>query len=209
MKEPSLRYHEIDALRVIALALLIIYHIFMCYQSVPEKVMFLQYDQLLKEYWFIGELLNIWRIPVLFVISGMAVGFVLPRRTVKELVRDRMMRLVPPLVFGSLVIVPIYPVLYAIYHGDPVFYFPNPGHLWFLINQVSYTILLLPLIVYVKNRPDNIMIRGLRRILPFGVLIVFPVPLTGDDCFATAPFLVLSDPFLVWIYLLRDWISAR
>jgi peptidoglycan/LPS O-acetylase OafA/YrhL len=140
MEKSATRYYEIDALRVIALVLLIIYHIFLCYQPFANKLMFLQYDQLLENYWFMGELLSIWRIPVLFLISGMAAGFLLRRRTVKELVHDRLMRLVPPLFFGSFVIVPVFPALYAIYQGDPVWYLPNPGHLWFLINLVSYTI---------------------------------------------------------------------
>ncbi|MEM7396651.1 MAG: heparan-alpha-glucosaminide N-acetyltransferase domain-containing protein, partial [Verrucomicrobiota bacterium] len=82
--KPVTRYYEIDALRVVALLLLIIYHIFISYQPFAGMLRFIQYDQLLEKYWFIGELLNIWRIPVLFLISGMAVGFILQRRTVKD-----------------------------------------------------------------------------------------------------------------------------
>ena len=62
------RHHEIDALRVIALCLLILYHVFVCYQPFANMLMFLQYEQLLEKYWFVGSLLNIWRIPVLFLI---------------------------------------------------------------------------------------------------------------------------------------------
>jgi glucan biosynthesis protein C len=176
IKSPP-RHYEIDALRVIALGLLILYHIFVCYQPFANMLMFLQYDQLLEKYWFIGELVNIWRIPVLFLVSGMAVGFILGRRTITELLCDRMMRIVPPLCFGSLVIWPVFPALYALYEGRPPSYLPSPGHLWFLQNLVSYTVLLLPLFVYMKGRPDNAMVRALRRLLPLGLLVALPLPL--------------------------------
>ena len=171
IKSPP-RHYEIDALRVIALGLLILYHVFVCYQPFANMLMFLQYDQLLEKYWFIAELVNIWRIPVLFLVSGMAVGFILGRRTITELLCDRMMRIVPPLCFGSLVIWPVVPALYALYEGRAPSYLPSPGHLWFLQNLVSYTVLLLPLFVYVKGRPDNAMVRALRRLLPLGLLLV-------------------------------------
>ncbi len=171
------RHYEIDALRVIALFLLILYHIFVCYQPFAEVLNFLRYDQLLEEWWFLGDLLNVWRIPVLFVISGMALGFVLRRRTVKELYIDRMIRLVPPLIFGALVIFPIFPALFALYKGNPIRYFPSPGHLWFLQNLVSYTILMLPLVFWIKKRPENFLIRSIRATMPFGLLVLLPVPL--------------------------------
>lgn len=191
------RHYEIDAMRVIALALLILYHILVCYQPFANMLMFLQYEQLLVKYWFVGDLLNIWRIPVLFLISGMAVGFVLGRRTIKELVCDRMMRIVPPFLFGSLVIFPVFPALYALYEGNPPTYQPNPGHLWFLQNMASYTVLLLPLIVYVKRRPDNCMVRGLRRLLPVGVLVVLPFPLMLETA--------LSQPDIFAFFPVRFW----
>lgn len=171
------RHYEIDALRVIALVLLIIYHIFACYQPFANMLQFLQYDELLEKYWFIGELLNIWRIPVLFVISGMAVGFVMRRRTVKEVFVDRMIRLVPPLLFCTFVIYPFFPALYAIYHGKSPTYQPHPGHLWFVQSLVSYTILMLPLIMVVKKWPENSLVRAIRWSLPVGLLVILPLPL--------------------------------
>jgi glucan biosynthesis protein C len=219
--EPNPRHYEIDALRVLALALLIVYHIFLCYQPFADQLMFLKYDELLDEYWFLGELLSFWRIPLLFVISGMASGFVLRRRTVRELVHDRLMRLVPPLVFGAFVVVPVFPAIYAIYTGAPVRYFPSPGHLWFLINLVSYTILMLPLIIYVKRHPENLLIRMTRGVLPYGLLVILPVPLALEtaisrpDAFAFFPvrfwygFLCYAIGFLLLSVGDKFWNSIR
>ncbi|MEM9016347.1 MAG: acyltransferase family protein [Verrucomicrobiota bacterium] len=175
--QPTTRHYEIDALRVVALTLLILYHIFVSYQPFAGMLQFIQYEDQLERYWFIGDLLNIWRIPVLFVISGMAVGFILNRRTVKELVSDRMLRMVPPLVFCTLVIFPTFPILNALYLGEKPFYLPSPGHLWFVHNLVSYTILLLPLVIWVKKRPQNFLIQALRKTLPVSLFVMLPLPL--------------------------------
>ncbi len=191
------RRYDIDALRVIALALLIIYHIFVAYQPFASAIQFIQYDQLLTEYWFVAEIFNIWRIPVLFLISGMAVGFILGRRTIKEVLVDRMMRLVPPLVFGSLVFCPAYVALQAVYlEKAPTFEF-TPGHLWFVWSLVTYAILLLPLILYFKRRPDNLITRALRATFPFGLLVFLPLPLVLET--------VLSEPWEFAFFPVRFW----
>ena len=196
--EPSTqRRYDIDALRVIALALLIIYHIFVAYQPFASAIQFIQYDQLLTEYWFVAELFNIWRIPVLFLISGIAVGFILRRRTVKEVLADRMMRLVPPLVFGSLVFCPAYVALQAVYLGKAPTFEPTPGHLWFVWNLVTYAILLRPLILYLKRRPDNFIMRVLRVTFPFGLLIFLPLPLMLET--------ILSEPWEFAFFPVRFW----
>ncbi len=176
-KKADSRRYEIDALRVIALALLIIYHVFVSYQPFANAIRFIQYDQDLSQYWFVAELFNVWRIPILFVISGMAIGFVLRRRSVKEVLTDRMMRLVPPLVFGSLLFCPAYLALHSISLNQNPTYEPNPGHLWFIWNLVTYSILSIPLILYFKRHPENFVIRTLRATFPFGLLVFLPLPL--------------------------------
>ncbi|HAA12622.1 MAG TPA: hypothetical protein DCE41_13385 [Cytophagales bacterium] len=177
MNSSAPRFHEIDALRVIALGLLIFYHIFISYQPFANGILFIQYGRQLTDYWFVGELLNIWRIPVLFVISGMSVSFMLPRRTVKELLKDRMIRLLPPLFFGSLFLVPIQFALFQRFNGMPLQYWPNQAHLWFLINLVVYVLVLTPLLAFARKNPDYLLLRGLRKILPWGLLVIFPLPL--------------------------------
>ncbi|MEO0413480.1 MAG: acyltransferase family protein, partial [Verrucomicrobiota bacterium] len=177
MKAATTRHYEIDTLRVIALVLLILYHIFICYQNFGDDLSFIRYSRSLEKYWPIGELINIWRIPVLFVISGMAVGFVMRRRTSKEVIVDRLIRLVPPLVFTSLVVFPIFPIIYSIYKGEPIRYIPMAGHLWFVQNLVIYSLLLWPVIFWFKKQPENFLVRIVRRSLPLGLIILFPLPL--------------------------------
>jgi len=191
------RRYEIDALRVIALALLIIYHVFASYQPFANSIRFIQYDQELSQYWFVAELFNVWRIPILFVISGMAIGFVLRRRSVKEVVADRMMRLVPPLAFGSFFFCPAYLALHSISLNQNPTYEPNPGHLWFVWNLVTYSILSIPLILYFKRHPENFVIRTLRATFPFGLLVFLPLPLMLET--------VLSKPWEFAFFPIRFW----
>lgn len=190
----SKRHYEIDALRVIALVLLIVYHIFVSYQPFANLLRFVKFEESLEEYWFIGDIINIWRIPVLFLVSGMAVGFVLERRTVRQVVEERLIRLVPPLVFASLFVVPFWSILYDWYYDKTPVYRPSSGHLWFVQNLVTYLLLVTPLVVLLKKFPGNWVVHGLRRSLPFGLLFIVPIPLiiettlTRPESFAFFPF---------------------
>lgn len=83
-------------------------------------------------------LLNVWRIPLLFFVSGMGVCFALRRRDWKQLLMDRAKRILLPLIFGSFFIVPIHVFLFQKYYGLEIIYEPNMGHLWFLLNICIY-----------------------------------------------------------------------
>jgi hypothetical protein len=112
-------------------------------------------------------LINIWRIPLLFIISGMGVCFAMRRRNWKELLKDRTRRILLPLIFGSLFIVPVHGYLYQSFMGLDHIYFPNPGHLWFLSNIFIYVLVLCPVFFYLKRNPDNILLRLFKRVLKF------------------------------------------
>ncbi len=172
------RRYEIDALRSIALFLLIVYHVFIAFQPAAPSVMFIGFSNSLENVWFFGELLNSWRIPVLFLISGITAGYLLQNRPVGKLLSDRLMRLVPPLLFTTLFIGPISPALYQIFQGEELFYIPNPSHLWFVMNLVVYLVLGVPLLLYLKNRPNNVVVRLLRTLSPYGWLFILPAFLT-------------------------------
>jgi hypothetical protein len=55
---------------------------------------------------------------------------------------------------------------------------PQPGHLWFVWYLVVYFVLGAPLLCYLKNRPDNPVVRLARTLSPYGWLLVLPAVLT-------------------------------
>jgi len=172
--EGGSRRHDIDWLRVIAIAILIIYHATVSFQPWALEIAFIQSKQSLEWLWIPMELVNIWRIPLLFFVSGMGVCFAMKRRDWRTLYLDRLRRIFLPLVFGSLVIVPLHFVVFQEYMQLPIDYWPSLGHLWFLGNIMVYVILCLPLFYFFQKSSDNVFIELLKRLLksPLGLAII-------------------------------------
>ena len=55
---------------------------------------------------------------------------------------------------------------------------PNPGHLWFVWVLIVYFVFGIPLLLYIKARPDNVLIRFVRLLSPFGWLVILPAVFT-------------------------------
>ena len=87
------RRYDIDWLRVFALGLLIVYHISIVFQPWSYFIYFPQSEKPLESIWLVMGLINIWRIPLLFIISGMGVYLGMRRRNWKELLKDRIIRI--------------------------------------------------------------------------------------------------------------------
>ena len=122
-------------------------------------------------------LINIWRIPLLFIISGMGVWFAMRRRNWKELLKDRAKRILLPLIFGSFFIVPISGYLYQEFNNLDPMYFPNGGHLWFLGNIFFYVLILCPIFFVLKRNPNNVLSRCFKWVLKFpAALYLFTIP---------------------------------
>jgi len=99
---------------------------------------FIQSTEISEAIWIPMALLNVWRIPLLFFVSGMGVCFALRRRDWKQLLLDRARRILLPLIFGSFLIVPIHVFVFQKYYEQEIVYSPSVGHLWFLLNICIY-----------------------------------------------------------------------
>ena len=148
------RRYDIDWLRVIAIGLLLIYHIAILFQPWAMFIGFIRSDEFLEGLWKPMTMLNVWRIPLLFYISGMGLYFAMRKRNWKQLLLERTKRILLPLVFGIVAITTLHMFIFQLYYNMPLGYFPHQGHLWFLGNIFVYVLLLLPLFYYLKKH-DN------------------------------------------------------
>ena len=102
------RRHDVDWLRVLALALLILYHLGMYY--VHDWGWHVKSEQ--QSEWLQALMLwsNKWRMSLLFFVSGMTLAIIADKYRSFQLLKLRSLRLLVPLIFGMYIIVP--PQLY-------------------------------------------------------------------------------------------------
>jgi glucans biosynthesis protein C len=173
----AIRRYDIDWVRVIAIGLLLLYHVAIAFQSWGVMIGFIATKKPWASLWIPMTMLNVWRIPLLFFVSGMGVYFAIQNRNWKQLLQERASRILLPLVFGILAIVPISSYLWQHYYNIDFTYnflIYNPGHLWFLGNIFVYVLLFAPIFFYLKRNENGQFVTGLKKILntPLGLLPV-------------------------------------
>jgi surface polysaccharide O-acyltransferase-like enzyme len=168
------RRYDIDALRVFAFGLLILYHVGMLYVTEWGWHVKSSYQQ---EWLQVPMLvLNRWRMELLFLISGLAVHFLrrgTPSR--RGLVRERSLRLLLPLAFGMAVVLPIQAYCQGVTAGGikpgfanflPYYFTHAPNHygltwnhLWYLPYLWVYTLILVGSMPLLESAP-GVRLRG-------------------------------------------------
>ncbi|MEJ0057752.1 MAG: acyltransferase family protein [Bacteroidota bacterium] len=171
---PSNRRYDIDWVRVIAIALLLIYHVAIGFQPWGVMIGFIANKKAWESLWIPMGMLNIWRIPLLFFVSGMGVYFAMQNRNWKQLLQDRAMRILVPFVFGMFAIFPVSTLIWQNYYGLELNYSYNAGHLWFLGNIFVYVVMLSPVFFYMKGNEEGRLVQFIKRALstPLGFLPV-------------------------------------
>ena len=173
----SNRRYDIDWLRVIAIGLLLIYHVAIGFQSWGIMIGFITNEKPWASLWIPMMLLNVWRIPLLFFVSGMGVYFAMQKRNWKQLILERSGRILVPFLFGVFVIFPISLYIWRSYYHWSQSYAPNPGHLWFLGNIFIYVVALSPIFFYLKRNGESKVTVAIKWIFsnPLGLLLVMAV----------------------------------
>lgn len=168
---------DIDWLRVIAIGLLIMYHIGFVFLPWGVFIGFIQNEESMDSLWVPMSMLNIWRIPLLFFVSGMGVCFAIRKRNWKQLILERSRRILLPFLFGIFCIVPLHLMIWQKFYSQDISYSIQVSHLWFLANIFLYVLLLSPLFFYMKRQQSGRINRWLARLFstPFGLLLVAAV----------------------------------
>jgi glucans biosynthesis protein C len=213
-----MRLVYLDWIRVAAFALLILYHVGMFYVSWDWHVKSDHAGHAIEP---LMLLTNPWRLTLLFLVSGAATRFMADKMSAGALAGRRTFRLLIPLVFAMVVIVPpqsyyevveaigyqgSYPAFWARYlAADPSFCdadgcldVPTWNHLWFVAYLLVYT-LLLALALGPARTPLLRVGAWLGRHLRGAGLLVWPI------LFLAAARLVLMPMFEVTHALVDDW----
>jgi len=155
---PSARRNDLDWIRVAAFGLLILYHVALVYAPYDWHIHSTHTFSWLHEALL---LTNPWRLTLLFLVSGAALRFMTARRSPAQTLRARVERLIPPLLFGALALVPIQSFVEAIDKGgftgnfaDWLWHEFSPSglangvpvnHLWFIVYITVYSLITIGL----------------------------------------------------------------
>lgn len=169
MNTTASRRADLDWLRVLAFALLILYHAGMAWSGWSWHLN-APMDPGSDIPWLREAMrfLNRWRMPLIFVVSGAAIGLALGKRTPGAFVGDRLRRLAIPLLFGMAVLVPPQVYLERLYSGQFTGSFlswlphafdggayPKGNlswhHLWFVAYVLVLTFALLPYFLWART----------------------------------------------------------
>jgi len=213
---PKERRYDLDWLRVMVFGLLILYHVGMFFVPWGWHI---KNNEISESMRWPMLFINQWRLPILFVISGMGTRFALSFRTQQQFLGERTYRLLIPLVFGMLLIIPpqvfVERIVNEQFTGSYWSYFVSGTafqgiypqgnfswhHLWFLPYLLVYSLAFSGLFVYLRNHPENRLIRWLDKMLqkPRN-LYLFIIPLYLAE--------TLMEPFFPSTHaLVGDWFN--
>ncbi|MFX1337648.1 MAG: acyltransferase family protein, partial [Promethearchaeota archaeon] len=168
--KPTRRY-DIDALRVYSVILLIIFHTAMLFAYGTPY--FIQNAELSVEMLIFVFIVNIFNMALFFLIAGMSTSYALNFRTGTKYLKERVKRLIIPLLFGILIVIP--PIVYfersawwsttrynsENFNGTFIEFYPhffeignfNYYHLWFLAYLFIFSLVALRL--FLKWKKDE------------------------------------------------------
>ena len=190
-----MRKYYIDNLRWMTVLLLFPYHTLMVYNSFGENF-YVKGPDLAFSTYILGAMWA-WIMPLLFMVSGMGSFYSLQKRTVKEYLKERVERLLLPLVSGILLLLPIQTFIAEKYHNSYtggylkqyVLFFTKPtdltgytggftpGHLWFILYLFVISLVSSPLMRYYIKSEKKIPTKKMS--LPI-IMLLFIVPLLSQ-----------------------------
>ena len=188
-----MRKYYIDNLRSMAVILLFPYHVFMIYNNWGENFYIKGVSNIYLSNFIV--LVWPWFMPLLFVLAGISTAYALEKRTIIEYIKERVLRLFIPVVFGILITIPSMSFIADRFHNRYVGnYFQHyiifftkitdlsgydggftPGHLWFILYLFIISIMAIPIITFTRKR--NLYVEKVNIIV---LILLFLIPLFGQ-----------------------------
>lgn len=183
----SERRYDIDWLRIMLIFSVFLFHIGMYFNGFgwhiknPERLTWL--DPIMGY-------LHTWRMPLLFLVSGVGTWFALGKRTIGQFLGERSRRLLVPLVFGMLVVVP--PQVFVekqAQYGSYLNFIPHIlegsypegnlswHHLWFVLYLFVCATAAIPFILLLRSKAGSRFYQFLERWVKIkGVWLLLAIP---------------------------------
>ena len=190
-----MRKYFIDNIRWLCILMLFPYHIFRIYNSFMESF-YVEGQDVIPTTGFIVAT-SPWFMPLLFVLAGISSAYALNAKTNKEYIKERVCKLLIPLVAGLILVVPAQTYFAERFHNgytggffyQYILFFTGPtdltgyrggftpAHLWFILYLFVISMAALPIMTTYKNSkrkpaPERMPL----WILP--LLFIFPLIMT-------------------------------
>jgi glucan biosynthesis protein C len=197
------RQYYIDWLRVLAVLLLFPFHTLRVYNA--GEAFYVKGAQLSAAVDVVVDFIGLWHMPLLMLLAGCSTYFALHKRTSRQYLGERLLRLGVPFVFGLLVLCPpqcwhggrfnsgytgsywTYLVNGDFFRVDISDYDGGFGkcHLWFILALLVIAIVLLPLLAWGRGGRGGGVMRSISRrlahpawwlLVPFAVAVGYLLP---------------------------------
>jgi peptidoglycan/LPS O-acetylase OafA/YrhL len=195
------RRYDLDWLRVLAILLIFVYHSSRPFDDMESW--HVKNNQLTSAFTLLAVLGGLWIMPLFFMLAGAGVAFSLRSRTIEAFVQERFLRLVVPLItIGWFVLSPIQvyieratatgynttpfsgsfleflPQYFVGLYGAGGSFAWTGVHLWFLYWLYMFTLLALPVLLYLMSASGQRLVRRLAGVIERpGAIFLLAVPL--------------------------------
>lgn len=188
------RQYFLDWVRILAFALLVFYHTALIFVNWEFHIESGYNSTFLKT---IMILTSQWRLDMLFIVSGVAISFMVSKMSLKYFTWNRVIKLYIPLLFAIAVVVAPQSYFEAVQKGifEGSFWefwttqyfafswdkrmlspFPTYNHMWYVLYLFHYTIVLLPLFAFINSQKGKKLLINIENWIFRGTRIVW-VPL--------------------------------
>lgn len=161
------RRYDLDWLRVISVLAVFLHHVLMPFNGDHFHIMNDEHSKLLDDIMVYFEQ---FRLPTLFLISGVGTVFAFSKRSWKSFIKERCNRLLIPLICGVVFIVPPQ-VYYENIESFELFIESYPylvsklkvNHLWFIENLFYTSLIFIPFILFFKSSKSKIVKENIEK----------------------------------------------
>ena len=159
----KIRKYYIDWIRIILIASVFLFHIGKIFNASNWSI---KNDVQIGELNIIMSLTSIWRMPLLFLISGVGTFYAVKIKNSGQYLKERFIRIFMPFIIGVFTLIPIQVYYEKIDEYDSIFHFyanifhgiyPTGNfswqhHLWFLLYLFLISLIISPFLKYFKTQ---------------------------------------------------------